>query len=174
MVRTIVVKEPLFRTTLFIFIGSPEEVRKYLKRKWKSYIDEDDDLTGSIVDQAAGTTFILGNSSDLKQMGCIWLLSFDGGIFDISILQHELLHWIFTTLSETGITHSPDSEECYTYMLEYYTRQIYKELVKRKWSSIGEPHVEPHPDKPDTGRLQGDTSKAHNVRPKTVRQKGIS
>lgn len=44
---------------------------------------------------------------------------------DISIVQHELLHFIFKVFSRMGIKHCYKSEEAFTYYLEYLTKEIY-------------------------------------------------
>lgn len=135
-VRKLIVKEPVFRTTLFLFIGSPEEVRAYLKKKWQSHIDDDDDLTDCVMGEAWGTSFSLSKDEGQPERLCIWLQKFDGTVDDLAILQHELLHWILKAMNDSGVFLHTKSEEVFTYMTEYYTRELYKALIKKKWLNL--------------------------------------
>lgn len=46
----------------------------------------------------------------------------------ISVLSHEILHAVFNIAKYVGLKYSDKSEEAYTYLTGYITREIYKQL----------------------------------------------
>ena len=46
----------------------------------------------------------------------------------ISVLSHEILHAVFNIAKYVGLKYSDKSEEAYTYLVGYITREIYKQL----------------------------------------------
>ena len=46
----------------------------------------------------------------------------------ISVLSHEILHAVFNIAKYVGLKYSDKSEEAYTYLKGYITREIYKQL----------------------------------------------
>lgn len=60
----------------------------------------------------------------------IWIRKFDNSAEDISVLNHEILHATFSILLDRGLTVSIDSEEAFTYLLQYISLQFYTNLQK--------------------------------------------
>ena len=52
---------------------------------------------------------------------------FDPGFH--GILSHEILHATIELLTARGLTLSNDSEEAFTYLQDYYTTELYKNLL---------------------------------------------
>lgn len=46
-----------------------------------------------------------------------------------SILSHEILHATFELLKSRGLSLSDESEEAYTYLMDFYIRNLYKNLL---------------------------------------------
>lgn len=53
-------------------------------------------------------------------------------IGDIPVLVHELMHAIFGILSSRGLTHTPESEEAYTYTMGDVLGRVLKHTNWRK------------------------------------------
>lgn len=53
-------------------------------------------------------------------------------IYQLAILQHELLHAVIYILRESGIKLSSKSEEAYTYLLEDITKKVLKHIKNGK------------------------------------------
>jgi hypothetical protein len=45
------------------------------------------------------------------------------------VLAHEILHATFELLTARGVTYSEDSEEAFTYLHDYYTSNLYKNIL---------------------------------------------
>lgn len=59
----------------------------------------------------------------------IWLRGAKRNSEDILTISHEALHCTFTVLRDMGIKLSKESEESYTYLQEYLTREIMKKVL---------------------------------------------
>lgn len=62
----------------------------------------------------------------------IWIRKFDNSAEDISILNHEILHATFAILLDRGLVASIDSEEAFTYLLQYISLQFYTNLLNNE------------------------------------------
>ena len=50
--------------------------------------------------------------------------------YGIAVFMHEVYHLIHSILQERGLVHSDDSEEAFTYYLQYLTEKILGRLIK--------------------------------------------
>lgn len=62
----------------------------------------------------------------------IWIRKFDNSAEDISVLNHEMLHATFGILLDRGLVASSDSEEAFTYLLQYISLQFYTNLLNNE------------------------------------------
>jgi hypothetical protein len=53
---------------------------------------------------------------------------FTGTPNDYGVLAHEIFHIAEFVLNRVGITHSSDSNESFAYLIQYITKEIYKEF----------------------------------------------
>lgn len=85
---------------------------KYVKENLDSTVSSDDF-------NSRGTTFtsVFGGNT------IVWLPNTD----DKAIVNHELLHATIDIMRRTGLTLTEETEEAYTYELQYLTNQFYKQ-----------------------------------------------
>ena len=53
---------------------------------------------------------------------------FDNSPSGVGVLNHELLHLVFSVLNSVGMVYTPESEEAYTYYLNYLTERTLEKL----------------------------------------------
>jgi hypothetical protein len=82
----------------------------------ETYTNEDFKARGLTLSDELGTTFV------------IWLPIKSAD--DTSIVHHELLHLTYSMLHAVGIELSPETEEVYTYQLQYLSKQFYNQINK--------------------------------------------
>jgi len=82
----------------------------------ETYTNEDFKARGLTLSDELGTTFV------------IWLPTKSSE--DTSIVHHELLHLTYSMLHAVGIELSPETEEVYTYQLQYLSKQFYNQINK--------------------------------------------
>ena len=80
------------------------------------YTNEDFKARGLTLSDELGTTFV------------IWLPIKSAE--DTSIVHHELLHLTYSMLHAVGIELSLETEEVYTYQLQYLSKQFYNQINK--------------------------------------------
>lgn len=85
---------------------------RYVKKNVDSTVSSDDF-------NSRGTTFtsVFGGNT------IVWLPNTD----DKAIVSHELLHATIDIMRRTGLTLTEETEEAYTYELQYLTNQFYKQ-----------------------------------------------
>lgn len=59
----------------------------------------------------------------------LWLPKFTNNPTDMAYANHELLHITLSILKWSGIKLSDDSEEAFTYELQYLSKQFYSKLL---------------------------------------------
>lgn len=67
----------------------------------------------------------------IKGQNILWLRDFKNDSSSIAILSHELFHVVYQTMWRVGIKLSDPSEEAFTYLIEYLTKNILKKLIKK-------------------------------------------
>lgn len=97
---------------------SDEEVNNSLI-KWG--IDKKEAIIDSYL--AAGQAFMFEQGQTL-----IRLKVYPTTYKNLATLQHEILHAVSYLMTRIGIKFSDDSEEAYTYMVQYITEKIYEKL----------------------------------------------
>jgi hypothetical protein len=84
----------------------------------ETYTNEDFKARGLTLSDELGTTFV------------IWLPI--NSVEDTSIVHHELLHLTYSMLHAVGIELSPETEEVYTYQLQYLSKQFYNQIKPKQ------------------------------------------
>ena len=60
----------------------------------------------------------------------LWLRDYKYGDIDsLATLNHEIFHVVYQTLWKCGLTLSDESEEAYSYLVEYLTKKILEKIV---------------------------------------------
>jgi hypothetical protein len=68
---------------------------------------------------------------DMDDVHYIWLNSFTHSIADMGLLIHELFHLVHKILKTKGFLLSSESEEAYTYYLQYLTVEFCEKLIPK-------------------------------------------
>jgi len=110
---------PIYNTDLQICIGSKEEFLKYTKKKYHITYEESN---------AQGCYYeSVGDMPDV-----IFMPEFNWCVADLVSLTHELLHFVFHALGNSGISLDRSSEEAFTYAMTEIQEQVWRDLVKLK------------------------------------------
>lgn len=109
---------PIYKTNVHFLIGEADEVcRDYVKRKtrghWKEGVPLDEGARARVLLHESRLSFVRIQGEDLA---------------DIPVITHELLHVVFHILGGVDITHAFESEEAYTYLLEYLLDQYIRKV----------------------------------------------
>lgn len=109
---------PIYKTGVYFIIDETDEVcREYVKRKtrghWKEGVPLDEGARARVLLHESRLSFVRIQGEDLA---------------DIPVITHELLHVVFHILGGVDITHAFESEEAYTYLLEYLLDQYIKKV----------------------------------------------
>lgn len=87
----------------------------------------DDSIDSAYLSLCSGLTVPTQGGSPI-----IWIRKFNNSAEDISVLNHEILHATFCILLDRGLTVSIDSEEAFTYLLQYISLQFYTNLLNNE------------------------------------------
>ena len=101
-----------------IVTSDVEAASDYVRLNLDSTVTVDD------FEGAAGVTF---DSEDCNYV-IIWLEKASFHPEDMSIINHELMHAVTTTMYCAGISFSDSSEEAYAYQLQHYSNQFYNKI----------------------------------------------
>ena len=109
--------------TLVVVEHPPEDVVKYIETKLKYKLDAEEKKM-FVVFKGLGKSIQLKNGA-----GVLWIKKFDGSVYWHWVLNHEIFHIVYQTIKHVGIKLSDSSEEAFTYLMEYLTKQILKNLI---------------------------------------------
>jgi hypothetical protein len=101
---------PYYRGVL-VFIGSPDQLRDYLRRSYPAYATSMEDID---IPQAVACTFNLECDA----------LIYSPSVPKEAAMIHEIFHAARHILNIVGIDLSDDTEEAYAYLIEYLSDQI--------------------------------------------------
>lgn len=108
---------PIYNTELQICIGEKDEFLRYTKKKYHITY-EDSNSVGNYYES-------VGDMPDI-----IFMPKFSWRIADQVALTHELLHFIFHALGNSGISLDRNSEEAFTYAMSEIQEQVWTDLSK--------------------------------------------
>jgi len=112
-------------TTVFVF-GKESATYEYLRKHLpKSYTNEEI------------KTAIDNNSSDValtvihtNQLFFVFVNQWEYTAAHFGVLQHEIFHVADQILREKGFVLTDDSDEAWAYLIQFYTRELYKFIIK--------------------------------------------
>lgn len=110
---------------MFSFGETDELLNKALK---KSRVPLDD--IKEVIDYTNKRTKLASFQITEKGWSLIRLKNFPKTTKDYSILQHEIFHAVYHILKRIGINLCDDSDEAFSYLTEYITREVYEKLWK--------------------------------------------
>lgn len=117
----IVIQIPIYKAAVLIYWGDRKGLYKAVK--WNS----DKATAREVIEEVAPNT----EGLTVKTSGhtvTIYLASPPRDPRSGAILIHELSHATNFILQEVGIPHTEDTEEAYTYLLEYIAREVMRQL----------------------------------------------
>lgn len=110
---------PIYRMTIYVWLGKPEEADKEFQKTW--YVREG---KNEIILMHGGTKTLSSKGID----PIIWIDSGTNKIDIISGLSHELLHAITYQLFDRGLYFDSENHESYAYILGYCMQEALKKL----------------------------------------------
>ena len=119
----IVIQIPIYKTAVLIYWGDRKGLYKAVKR------NSDKATAREVIEEVAPHT----EGVTVKTSGrtvTIYLASPPRDARSVALLIHELSHATNFILQEVGIPHTEDTEEAYTYLLEYLTRETLERIAK--------------------------------------------
>ena len=119
----IVIQIPIYKAAVLIYWGDRKGLYKAVKRNSdkataREVIEEVTPNTEGVTVMTSGRTVT------------IYLASPPRDPRSVAILIHELSHATNFILREVGILHTESTEEAYTYLLEYLTRETLERITK--------------------------------------------
>ena len=128
----IVIQIPIYKTDVLIYWGDRKGLYKAVKR------NSDKATAREVIEEVAPNTEGLTVTTSGRTV-IIYLASPPRDPRSGAILIHELSHATNFILQEVGIPHTEDTEEAYTYLLEYLTRETLKRIAKILQNAPKEP-----------------------------------
>jgi hypothetical protein len=101
-----------------IITSDIQSASEYIRNTIDSTVVVDD------FEASAGMTF---NSEDGGHI-VIWLEKASLNPEDISVINHELMHAVASTMYYAGVSFTDSSEEAYAYQLQHYSNQFYNKI----------------------------------------------
>lgn len=128
--KTIIVDTGVFAQQVMFHFGEKQDLVDELTE----YFGESDVIAITDAMQDSDST-VLGKTLSLPKGTLIYMPHTPVSAEDVGVLEHEILHAVFFITKEIGIEYSSESEEVYTYLLEYLTQSVLEELQKTDWKS---------------------------------------
>lgn len=120
----------IFPYHLLVVIGSQAKLPKYVKDNYQLKKSEFEWLKLAFKKESSGR-FLELHTKDCTDKFIISLSQFSWSPWEYSVLQHELLHFVFCLMKTVGIRYSSSSEEIFTYLLWHLTNQLYSLLLPK-------------------------------------------
>lgn len=121
--KSFIVRVEIYRTEVLVNIGD----FTVLEKKLKKYLSEEEikQFTDGL------NVHSQGRSMPIKSMRCfcLWMKDTPDTIDAIAVMNHEILHIVFMIMAEVGIEYSLESEEAYTYLMQFLTNSILKKTT---------------------------------------------
>lgn len=118
----------IFPYHLLVVIGEQSKLPQYVKDNYELKKSELEWLKWAFKKESAGRFLELHTKWSTDKF-IISLSNFTWSAWDYSVLQHELLHFVFCLMKTVGIRYSSSSEEVYTYLIWHLTNQLYASLL---------------------------------------------
>lgn len=115
----------LYGSKVTLLIGSREEEREYLNKRYKL---KDDEYDPNFV----GTTYQLLDSSGRKLGIFVWMPSFNWLISDYTTLCHECVHVAYKIAQNANLPYSTENNENIAYLCDYFFSCFLRKLFKIK------------------------------------------
>lgn len=116
----------LYGERIRVYVGTAEEYVKSLKKEFD--IDKEKPMKNG---EYCFCEY-MGKEDGFKSFHSIWVDSFSSSPRDICLMTHEVLHCTFNLLDRVGMSHSEESEEAYTYLMQYIMLEISSEFLEEK------------------------------------------
>lgn len=109
---------PFYKDFLLVSIYQSD---KEFKKVLLEYEDISEDDHKELLDNNCGARCYYNYNKDIGVIRVVQKAEFP--VF-MGALAHEIAHYVFMMLSNKGLKHCDESEEAYTYLIEYLTRTI--------------------------------------------------
>lgn len=119
----------LYSSDVMVHFGSRKELRKAIARIFNK--DTTKAIAKEFVGDYLGRTVLLPNGSVI-----LYMPKSPSTIEDYAVLQHEIFHVAFFVLERIGIALSEDSDEAYSYLIQFLTKRILEEFNLSFSSSV--------------------------------------
>jgi len=97
--------------------------RKKISKFLRKNSTEEDSGVFEEINLSVGTSIMLPSGCTI-----LYLKKYPNSIGGLAILQHEIFHCVFFILEYVGIRYSKKSDEAFSYLIEYITKEIYNKL----------------------------------------------
>ena len=131
-----IIKQDVWDAPVALFINIPDkEMTDYLNEIYtgKAYAPKGEPEFSTDVNQLG---VYIQSLTDFKEIGVrrlIWVKDYKkGNLNHLGALTHEIMHYVHRTLKDKGMTLCSESEEAYTYLMEYTLKECWKILNKSK------------------------------------------
>lgn len=122
-IKSFIVRVEIYKTEVLVnvgdFTGLKKKLKKYLSKQEITQFTED------LNEHSSGRSMPIKS----KRCFCIWVKEYPDTVDAIAVMSHEILHIVFMIMAEVGIEYSQESEEAYTYLMQFLTEAIYEKLI---------------------------------------------
>ncbi len=143
--KEIVIQIPIYKTAVLIYWGNRKGLYKAVKR------NSDKATAREVIEEVAPDTEGVTVTTSGRTV-TIYLVSPPQDAQSVALLIHELSHATNFILREAGIPHTEDTEEAYTYLLEYLTRETLNRIYKQPQYQYERQHTTLHRATNNTAR----------------------
>lgn len=118
-----IISVDLYQQDLLVCFGDKFELHEALA----PFIGEDDacEVIGNIPRASVGRTMI----DEGRGIYFLWLPQVPSSAAHFGVLAHEIAHAAIGIMQKIGVSLSPESEEAYTYLIQYLTERIYEQFA---------------------------------------------
>lgn len=125
-----IIEIPIYNQEVMVHFGDIEELKTHLTK----YLDEVD--TYRILQVASECQDGITLHDEPTQKVVVMMPSVPSKAEDYGILVHELSHAVNYIMKQVGIKPSEDSEEAYTYLLGYLTKEVFQKFTITSGQSL--------------------------------------
>lgn len=125
--KTKIIQIPIYHHTLQVLFGDSQELKDTLIKEYKLDECEVCSMTDNI-SRYSGSMWYVEKTGDFY----LWCENVPNTISDYGTLVHELQHFVFIFLGNKGLNHTEDSDEAYSYLMEYMYVEIDKWICELK------------------------------------------
>lgn len=114
----------LYDQDLLVHFGDKEDLKDYLVQELEVSEEKASQAVSTISPSSIGKTIIDYDNG----IYFIWLKELPITDYNFGVLVHEIAHAAIGILNSKGMRLTHDSEEAYTYLMQYITIQIFEDL----------------------------------------------